>query len=107
MELDDPRLDTATRQLFLEVVSQMLVADFQVTLEEDTFYTRLGDRLGLTPEQRDEVMRRVNIGHPIEQRIGEIRTDFTAGIKNVFCRGIVRPAWIHPAVRNQRDENKQ
>ena len=54
------------RKRVLEIVAQVLVVDFAITLEEDDFFDRLVTRLALTPDQRAAVVKRVNIGEPVE-----------------------------------------
>ncbi len=54
------------RMRVLEIVAQVLVVDFAITLEEDDFFDRLVAQLALTAEQRAAVVKRVNIGDPVE-----------------------------------------
>ena len=96
MNLADARIPVTVRQQFLETVAQMLVADFQVTLEESAFFDRLVAQLGLDEGQRDEVIRRVDIGTEIEQQLGKIPRPIRNELQRVLAEAAASDGEVAP-----------
>ena len=54
------------RMAYVEIVAQVLVVDFAITLEESDFFDRVVARMALTDAERIAVCKRVNIGDDVE-----------------------------------------
>ncbi|GEM_PF-2657443 len=96
MDMSDPRLSVEVRQAFLEIIGQLLVADFQVTTEEDAFFQRLVSRLGLTEAQRDQVVKRVDIGTDAELISAKIPLPLRLELQRVLAEAAAADGEIAP-----------
>ena len=65
---------------YLEVLAHLLVADFQVTEEENNFLLEVAGRLGLSDEDLSEIVARVNIYGDIGPVAAEIPTSLHAAL---------------------------
>ena len=73
------------RMRVLELVAQVLVVDFAITLEEDAFFDRLVERFALTSAHRAAVVERVNIGVEVESVVAELGADARTGLMRTLA----------------------
>ncbi|MCO4761502.1 MAG: TerB family tellurite resistance protein [Myxococcales bacterium] len=78
-------LSLIDRQRYAQIVAQVLVIDYAITLEEDVFFDRLVARLALTDEQRQAVVKSVNIGDKIELAVAKLSDEARQDLMKVLA----------------------
>ena len=72
----------ADRQRYLEVLAYLLIADFQVTEEENAYLVEASERLQLSAADREAVLRRVDMAGDVSPIAAQIPADMADALLN-------------------------
>ncbi|MEZ4451356.1 MAG: hypothetical protein R3B09_17890 [Nannocystaceae bacterium] len=62
-------MELSDKKLYCEVIAQLLIIDGAVTDEERAFLDAVFDRLGLTAQDRRDVVHHVNVDDKVEDKV--------------------------------------
>ncbi len=84
------------RMTYVEIVAQVLVADFAITLEEDAFFQRVVARMELTDDERAAVTKRVNIGDEVAFEAASLGDEARADLMKTLAEAAATDGEVAP-----------
>ncbi|MEZ4379898.1 MAG: TerB family tellurite resistance protein [Nannocystaceae bacterium] len=78
-------MDVTDKKLYCEIIAQVLIIDGMITDDERAFLDEVFARLGLSDDERRDVINHVNVDDAIEEKVArlapEVREQLTAELE--------------------------